>query len=107
MAEGRRSPFEWIAGFGIAALFAWYRLDQGLRGFALVWQDSAGYQASAFWAGIRPPVAPALWFFTGSPRAYVVTQTIIAVLAWCFLAWTVAMAVGRGWRCVQSPRGLE
>jgi hypothetical protein len=100
LAEGRRSPFEWIAGLGIAALFAWYRLDQGLRGFALVWQDSAGYQTSAFWAGIRPPVAPALWFFTGSPRAYVVTQTIVAVLAWCFLAWTVALAVGRGWRCV-------
>jgi hypothetical protein len=100
LAEGRRSPFEWIAGFGIAALFAWYRLDQGLRGIALVWQDSAGYQTSAFWGGIRPPVAPALWFLTGSPRAYVVTQTIIAVLAWCFLGWTVALAVGRGWRCV-------
>jgi hypothetical protein len=100
LAEGRRSPFEWIAGLGIAALFVWYRLDQGLRGFALIWQDSAGYQTSAFWAGIRPPVAPALWFFTGSPRAYVVTQTVIAVLAWCFLAWTVAMAVGHGWRCV-------
>jgi hypothetical protein len=100
LAEGRPSPFEWITGLGLAALFAWYRLAQGLRGFALVWQDSAGYQTSAFWAGIRPPVAPALWFLTGSPRAYVVTQTIIAVVAWCFLAWTVAMAAGRGWRGV-------
>ena len=100
MTKGRRSPFEWAAGLAIAALFAWYRLDQGLHSYPLIWQDTYGYKSSAFWAGIRPPVAPALWFFTGSPRAYVVTQTMISVLAWCFLAWTVAMAVGRGWRSV-------
>jgi hypothetical protein len=97
LADARRSRLEGAAGIGIAALFAWYRLDQGLHGVALVWQDTFGYQESAFWAGIRPPVAPALWWLTGSPRVYVVAQTVVAVLAWCFLAWTVALAVGRAW----------
>jgi len=96
---GRRS-LEVAVGIALAALFAAYRLWQGLTGAALVWQDTAGYQESALWGGVRPPVAPIVWDLTGTPRSYVVVQTLVAIAAWCFLAWTVAMLVRRGWRCL-------
>jgi hypothetical protein len=93
----RRSLPAVAAGIGVAAAFAAYRLWQGLTGVPLVWQDSAGYQQSSLWAGVRPPVVPVFWGLTGTPRSYVVTQTLISIVAWCFLAWTVAMLARPGW----------
>lgn len=92
-----RRSFEIAVGIGVAAAFAGNRLWQGLTGVALVWQDTQGYQESALWAGVRPPVAPILWDLTGTPRSYVVVQTLVGIAAWCFLAWTVAMLAKTGW----------
>jgi hypothetical protein len=63
-----------------------------------IWYDSHGYEAvgshpilsGALWSGKRSPLAPLLWHLTGSPRAYVNVQTLIAALAWGLLASTAA-----------------
>src|SRR6185503_14851161 len=59
--------------------------------------DSAGYQNSSLWSGVRPPVAPLLWRITGTPTSFIVVQTLIAIAAWCFLAWVAAMVARPGW----------
>jgi len=88
---------EWGIGVLLAAAFAGYRLWQALTGMPLVWQDSSGYQHSSLWSGVRPPVAPLLWRITGTPTSYIVVQTLIAIVAWCFLAWAAAMVARPGW----------
>ena len=88
---------EWGIGILLAAAFAGYRLWQALTGVPFIWQDSSGYQNSSLWSGVRPPVAPLLWRITGTPTSYIVVQTLIAIAAWCFLAWVAAMVARPGW----------
>ena len=88
---------EWAIGILLAAAFSGYRLWQALTGMPLIWQDSAGYQQSSLWSGVRPPVAPLLWRVTGTPTSFVVVQTLIAIVAWCFLAWAAAMVTRSVW----------
>jgi hypothetical protein len=88
--------------------FAFFRFWQALRPPQGIWEDSLDYETAAgfsllsktFWAGARPPLAPLLWKFTGTPTSFVIAQTAIAVLAWGFLAITVAGRMPRGWRRV-------
>jgi hypothetical protein len=96
----RRPPagaVEVAIGIGLVVAFAVYRVWQALTGLPLIWQDSTGYQQSSLWSGARPPVAPLLWRVTGTPTSFVVVQTVIAIVAWCFLAWTAALLARPGW----------
>lgn len=94
-----------VAGATVWGLFAGYRIWRTVAGPALQWQDSTTYEAAsrhpvaslAFLAGQRAPVAPLLWKLTGNPGTYVVTQAVIAVVAWSVLAATVARLVRPGW----------
>jgi hypothetical protein len=87
-------------------LFAWFRLWQGTTAPTLIWQDSKNYEAigsqplwsGGFWFGGRPPLTPFLWKLTGSADAFVIGQTLISVIAWGFLAWTVGGLFPPGWR---------
>jgi hypothetical protein len=87
-------------------LYAGYVLWQALAGPPIIWGDSTSYVAvstkpllsSAFWAGQRPPVLPLVIKFTGSSTGLIVTQTVLAVVAWGFLAWTTGRLVPAGWR---------
>jgi hypothetical protein len=96
------------AAAGAWGAFAGYRIWRTVDGPPWIWQDSRSYIAAAhppalsmaFLAGHRPPVVPLLWKVTGSPEAYVVTQTVLAVLAWSFLAWSVSRLVRAGWPAI-------
>jgi hypothetical protein len=93
-----------VLSLALLCAFAAFRFWQALLSAQGVWQDSYGYEASArnpflstgFWAGPRSPLAPLLWKLTGSPTSFVIVQTALAVLAWCFLAVTVG-ALARSW----------
>jgi hypothetical protein len=101
------TPTEWIS-LAVFGAFAFFRFWQALRPPQGIWEDSLDYETAAgfsllsktFWAGARPPLAPLLWKFTGTPTSFVIAQTAIAVLAWGFLAITVAGLIPRGWRRV-------
>jgi hypothetical protein len=79
-------------------LFSTYVFWQALEWSPLWWFDSADYRhvaghpllSAGFWTGQRPPLVPLLWKITGSPTGFVALQTVISVLAWGFLALTVA-----------------
>jgi hypothetical protein len=86
-----------VTGVALGIGFAIYRVWQARVGPPILWADSTAYAHSALWAGARPPFVPALWRFTGTPDAFVLVQTLVAVVAWCFLAWTVAELVRPGW----------
>jgi hypothetical protein len=87
-------------------LFAGIRLWEALLAPARIWPDSRNYEAigsghlwsSGFWFGDRPPLAPLLWKLTGSPDGFVIGQTLISVLSWSFLAWTVGNLSPAGWK---------
>jgi hypothetical protein len=87
-------------------LFAWFRLWQGTTAPALIWQDSKDYEAigsrslwsSGFWFGSRPPLTSFLWKLTGSPGAFAIGQTVISIVSWGVLAWTVGSLLPPGWR---------
>jgi hypothetical protein len=87
-------------------LFSWFRLWQGTQAPILIWQDSKDYEAigsqalwsSGFWFGGRPPLTPFLWKVTGSPDAFAMGQTLISIVSWGFLAWTVGSLFPAGWR---------
>jgi len=86
--------------------FVWFRLWQATQAPTLVWQDSKSYEGVAgnalwslhFWAGQRPPLVPLVWKLTGSESAFVLDQTLFAVVAWGLLAWVVARSAPSGWR---------
>jgi hypothetical protein len=107
------TPTEWIS-LAVFGAFGFFRFFQALRPPQGVWQDSLDYEAAAgfsllsktFWAGARPPLAPLLWKFTGTPTSFVIAQTAIAVLAWGFLAITVAGLIPRGWRRVLAMSAI-
>ena len=87
-------------------VFAWFRLWQGTTAPTLIWQDSKNYEtigsqplwSSGFWFGGRPPLTPLLWKLTGSPGAFAIGQTLISVIAWTLLGWTVGRLFPAGWR---------
>jgi hypothetical protein len=87
-------------------VFAWFRLWQGTTAPTLIWQDSKNYEtigsqalwSSGFWFGGRPPLTPFLWKLTGSPDAFAIGQTLISVIAWTLLGWTVGCLFPPGWR---------
>jgi hypothetical protein len=87
-------------------VFAWFRLWQGTTAPTLIWQDSKNYEtigsqalwSSGFWFGGRPPLTPFLWKLTGSPDAFAIGQTLISVIAWTLLGWTVGSLFPPGWR---------
>jgi hypothetical protein len=88
--------------------FAWYIFWQGTVGQPLIWSDSSSYATVAghpvwstgFWAGQRPPVVPLLLKLAGSATGFVALQSVLAVGAWGFLAFTVGRLVPDGWRRV-------
>ena len=98
----------------LLAAFTAFRLWQALLPPPGVWQDSISYESAAgfpfwstgLWAGQRPPLVPLLWKLTGSPTSFVVTQTVIAVVAWGFLAVTVGRLTQRGWRQLLSTAAV-
>jgi hypothetical protein len=96
-AQARRSGWPVVAGVVLGTWFALYRFWQARVGPPILWSDSTAYAHSALWAGARPPLVPALWRLTGSPGTFVLAQTLVAIAAWCFLAWTVAELVRPGW----------
>jgi hypothetical protein len=86
--------------------FAWYIFWQGTVGQPLIWSDSSSYATVAghplwstgFWAGQRPPLVPFLLKVAGSATGFVALQSVLAVGAWGFLAFTVGRLVPDGWR---------
>ena len=95
------------AQFALAEiLFASFQLWQATTPPVLTWQDSKNYEAigslslwsSRFWFGSRPPLTPLLWEFTGTPRGFLIGQTLVSVGAWGFLAWTIGNVFPLGWR---------
>jgi hypothetical protein len=96
-ARARSNLLPLVAGIELGIAFAAFRLWQGLVGPPLQWPDSTSYAHSALWAGARPPLVPALWRLTGTPTAFVLVQTLFAIVAWWYLAWTVAELVRPGW----------
>jgi hypothetical protein len=102
-----RNPTSSISLLLLAAFTA-FRLWQALLPPPGVWQDSISYEAAAgfpfwstgFWAGQRPPLVPLLWKATGTPTSFVVTQTVIAAIAWGFLAITIGRLTRGSWRQV-------
>lgn len=104
----RDHALEIVLGLEVWCLFAGYLIWRTVAGPAWIWQDSRAYIAVAgasfpsvtLLAGARAPVVPLLWKVTDTPERYVVTQTIIAVLAWTALAVTVARLVRPGWRAL-------
>jgi hypothetical protein len=90
---------------GLIAAFAAYRIYLVLAGPALIWQDSYFYKSvgrlsiasSGFWAGHFPPLVPLLWKLTGTDTSFVVTQTVVSVLAWATAALVIASRTKRGW----------
>jgi hypothetical protein len=101
------TPTEWIS-LAVFGAFGFFRFWQALRPPQGIWEDSLDYETAGgfsllsktFWAGARPPLAPLLWKFTGTPTSFVIAQTAIAVVAWGFLAITVAGLIPLGWRRV-------
>jgi hypothetical protein len=86
--------------------FSFFTLWQGTTGPVLTWQDSLNYESigslplwsGGFWFGGRPPLTPFLWKVTGSPGAFLIGQSVISIVAWGFLAWTVGELFPVGWR---------
>jgi hypothetical protein len=103
----RRWPWDSRVNFVVGGLvFAWFRLWQGTTAPTLIWQDSKNYEtigsqalwSSGFWFGGRPPLTPFLWKLTGSPGAFAIGQTVISVIAWTLLGWSVGCLFPPGWR---------
>ncbi|MFN8026722.1 MAG: hypothetical protein U0W40_10350 [Acidimicrobiia bacterium] len=101
-ARDRLVPALTVVGI---ALFGAYKLWQCLVGDALVWQDSLSYEASAshswfsraLWAGDRAPLTPVLWKLTGTETSFVVTQTLLSIVAWSVLAVVVGRLARPRW----------
>ncbi len=91
---------------GLTAVFAAFRIWRAVSGGPIVWNDTFDYEGVAqhswfsrlLWAGARPPITPLLWKLTGSNENFVVTQTVIGVICWAALAWSVARFIRPGWR---------
>jgi hypothetical protein len=107
VVRSRRWRWDSRVNFVIGGLaFAWFRLWQGTTAPTLIWQDSKNYEAigsqalwsSGFWFGGRPPLTPFLWKLTGSPDAFAIGQTVLSVIAWTLLGWTVGGLFPPGWR---------
>ncbi|MEO6653834.1 MAG: hypothetical protein ABIP17_14390 [Ilumatobacteraceae bacterium] len=71
-------------------------------GFPAAFPDSSSYLAAAasgltsweFWFGRRPPTYPFLiWLVGPSPRAVIVSQTLLAVFAWGWLMSTITVMI--------------
>jgi hypothetical protein len=88
--------------------FAWYIFWQGTVGQPVIWTDSMSYATVAanpvwstgFWAGQRPPLVPLVLKLAGSATGFTALQSVLAVGAWGFLAFTVGRLVPEGWRRV-------
>jgi hypothetical protein len=97
------APVAAVAGWGG---FAGYVLWQGTGGPPLIWTDTTSYAivaghsllSTGFWAGQRPPAVPLLLKMVNSSYAFTDLQSLIAVAAWGFLAFTVGRMVSPGWR---------
>jgi len=90
-------------GIGLSAAI---RLTYVLGSKPVMWFDSrrdifvANHSlfSKALWAGAEPPLVPLMWKMTGSPTAFTLLQTLFAIAAWGFLAWTVWASLDGGWR---------
>jgi hypothetical protein len=101
----RRRPLD-TAFWALVAAFAAFHIWRTVASPIDVWQDTLAYisvshsawLSRALWAGARPPVTPVLWKLTRTTRAFTVVQTVLSVLSWSFLAWTVMRLIRPGWR---------
>lgn len=95
-----------LAAFSGWCGYASFVLWNAFAGPPSGWNDSKLYAAvaakpltsSAFWLGVRPPFIPLAMKIVGSSTGFVVTQSIIAITAWTFLAWTTRRMLPPGWR---------
>ena len=84
--------------------FAVFTLIQALWIAPLHWTDSSAYAtvahsslfSSGFWAGVRPPLIPAIMKLVGDGTGFVVTQAIVSAFAWGLLALALAANLRRG-----------
>jgi hypothetical protein len=84
------------------------RLVYALEAKDFLWFDSDQYInvshhpffSMAFWSGSQPPLVPLMWKLTGTPTGFAVLQSVVAAVAWGFLAWTVWTCLGRRGRAV-------
>ncbi len=91
-----------------ALAFAGYLIGEAASQPPAVWQDSEAYLAVSahglfspeLWTGPRAPLVPLLLKITDGYGPYVIVQSVLAVLCWVFLAWTVSRLVRSGWRQV-------
>jgi hypothetical protein len=94
-----------LAGMAAAAAL---RLTYTLDHKDFLWYDSTQYIAVAqhaffslgLWSGSQPPLVPLLWNLTGSTTGFCALQSVVAVVAWSFLAWSVWVWIGSGARAV-------
>lgn len=106
----KRRPFDALFGVLVLAL-AGFRIGRTVATPIAIWNDSLDYIklakqpwiSTAFWIGPRPPMAAVLWKLTSTPARFTVTQTVISVLAWSFLAFTVMKLLRPGWRSLVGP----
>lgn len=75
-----------------------------------IWYDTTQYIAvsqhallsRAFWSGSQPPLVPLMWKVTESATGFAGLQSILAAIAWGFLAWTVWSWLGGGFRATAA-----
>ena len=88
-------PARWATGLTLTAIvaFAGYRVWQAFAGPPVGWNDSFDYQRSAVWAGIRPPLVPAVLGLAGGATTFVTIQVAVGVAAWVILGLVASRLV--------------